>query len=156
MVYILIIEVLCTLTPHSTLSELFPLGPGAIMTFLIRSHKQECSSCHTCVRLFSLSSSVSFLLGLIASPSFAEDKSFYSPVIQCRYGHHRILISTLGAVFWIDVPETAKPHIEKLPISGLADFVVEMRENGQAPLLKTWKVKSGETSCTYFDGKTCK
>ena len=25
-----------------------------------------------------------FLLGLIASPSFAEDKSFYSPVIQCR------------------------------------------------------------------------
>jgi hypothetical protein len=36
------------------------------------------------------------------------------------------------------------------------DFIVEMRENGQAPLLKTWKVKSGETSCTYFDGTTCK
>ena len=27
-----------------------------------------------------------FLLSLIASPSFAEEKSFYSPVIQCRYG----------------------------------------------------------------------
>ena len=97
-----------------------------------------------------------FLLGLIASPSFAEDKSFYSPIIQVDKESHRILISTFGSVFWIDVPDAAKPHIQKLPISGLVDFIVEMRENGQAPLLKTWKVKSGETSCTYFDGKTCR
>ena len=97
-----------------------------------------------------------FLLALIASSSFAEDKSFYSPVIQVDLDTHRVLISTLGGVFWIDVPDMAKPHIEKLPISGLVDFVVEMRENGQAPLLKTWKVKSGETSCLYFDGKTCR
>ena len=97
-----------------------------------------------------------FLLGLIASPTFAEDKSFYSPVIQVDVDTHRVLISTLGGVFWIDVPDIAKPHIEKLPISGLVDFVVEMRENGQAPLLKTWKVKSGETSCLHFDGKTCR
>ena len=96
------------------------------------------------------------LLGLLASPSLAEEKSFYSPVIRVDTESHRILISTLGSVFWIDVPDAAKPHLEKLPISGLVDFVVEMRENGQAPLLKTWKVKSGETSCTYFDGKTCK
>ena len=97
-----------------------------------------------------------FLVSLTASPSFAEDKSFYSPVIQVDKESHRILISTFGSVFWIDAPDAAKPHIEKLPISGLADFVVEMRENGQAPLLKTWKVKSGETSCMYFDGKTCR
>jgi len=97
-----------------------------------------------------------FLLGLIVSPSFAEDRSFYSPVINIDKESNRILISTYGSVLWIDVPDTAKPHIEKLPISGLADFVVEMRENGQAPLLKTWKVKSGETSCMYFDGKTCR
>lgn len=97
-----------------------------------------------------------FLVGLIASPGFAEDKSFYSPVINVDQENYRILISTFGSVFWIDVPEAAKPYIEKLPVSGLVDFVVEMRENGQAPLLKTWKVKSGETSCTYFDGKTCK
>ncbi len=97
-----------------------------------------------------------FLLGLISSPSFAEDKSFYSPIISVDGEKHRILISTLGAVFWIEVPDAAKPHIEKLPISGLADFVVDMREPGQAPLLKTWKVKSGETSCKYFDGTTCK
>ena len=97
-----------------------------------------------------------FLTSLTASPSSAEDKSFYSPVINIDKESYRILISTHGAVFWIDVPDTAKPHLEKLPISGLADFVVEMRGDGQAPLLKTWKVKSGETSCTYFDAKTCK
>jgi hypothetical protein len=96
------------------------------------------------------------LLNLTTHPGFAEEKSFYSPVIRVDTESHRILISTYGSVFWIDVPDAAKPHIEKLPISGLADFVVEMRENGQAPLLKTWKVKSGETSCTYFDGKTCR
>src|SRR5213593_4537738 len=87
------------------------------------------------------------LLNLMTQPSLAEGKSFYSPVIRVDTRNHRILISTSGSVFWIDVPDAAKPHIEKLPISGLADFVVEMRENGQAPLLKTWKVKSGETSC---------
>ena len=97
-----------------------------------------------------------FLLCLAVSPSSAEDKSFYSPVIHVDKESHRIMISTFGSVFWIDVPDAAKPHIEKLPISGLADFVVEMRGEGQAPLLKTWKVKSGETSCTYFDGKTCR
>ena len=97
-----------------------------------------------------------FLLGLLAAPSFAEDKSFYSPVIQVDKESHRILISTFGSVFWVDVPDAAKPHIEKLPIAGLVDFVLEMRGEVQAPLLKTWKVKSGETSCKYFDGNTCR
>jgi hypothetical protein len=105
--------------------------------------------------LLAVSSSF-FLLGLLASPSFAEDKSFYSPVIQVDTENHRVLISTFGSVFWVDAPDEAKPHLGKLPVSGLVDFVVEMRGNEQAPLLKTWKVKSGETSCKYFDGKTCK
>ena len=103
-----------------------------------------------------LAAGFSFLLSLMTHPSFAEEKSFYSPIISIDGEKHRILISTLGSVFWIDVPDAAKPHLEKLPISGLADFVVEMRQSGQAPLLKTWKVKSGETSCIYFDGSTCK
>lgn len=88
--------------------------------------------------------------------SFAVDKSFYSPVIHVEKEPGRILISTHGAVFWIEVPDAAKPHIEKLPISGLVDFVVEMRGDDQAPLLKTWKVKSGESTCMYFNGKECK
>jgi len=86
----------------------------------------------------------------------AVDKSFYSPVIHVDKETNRVLISTLGSVFYIEASDAAKPHIEKLPISGLVDFVVEMREEGKAPLIKTWKVKSGESSCMYFNGKECK
>jgi len=97
-----------------------------------------------------------FFIILSASNAPAEEKSFYSPVIYIDTEAHRVLISTLGSVFWIDVPPAAQPHMEALPISGLVDFVVEMRGKDQAPLLKTWKVKSGESTCMYFDGKTCK
>lgn len=142
-------------TDPSTFSDLFPLDLNAIMNFRLVSKAGVLVMSYMRTNFLCVFSSL-FLLGMIVSPSFAEDKSFYSPVIHVDTESHRILISTLGSVFWIDVPDAAKPHIEKLPISGLADFVVEMRENGQAPLLKTWKVKSGETSCTYFDGKTCR
>lgn len=96
------------------------------------------------------------LLGLLASPALAEDKSFYSPVIFIDKENHRILISKLGGVFYIDVPEAARPHMEKLPISGLVDFVVEWKGDDQMPVIKTWKVKSGESTCMYFNGKECK
>ncbi|HXH86212.1 MAG TPA: hypothetical protein VNI35_05260 [Nitrospira sp.] len=96
------------------------------------------------------------IIVLSASTASAEEKSFYSPVIYIDKEAHRVLISTLGSVFWIDVPPAAQPHMETLPISGLVDFVVEMRGKDQAPLLKTWKVKSGESTCMFFDGKACK
>jgi hypothetical protein len=97
-----------------------------------------------------------FCLFFLAGLASAEDKSYYSPVIQIDKENHRVLISTLGSVFYIEVPEAGQPHIEKLPISGLVDFVVEMRGNGRMPLIKTWKVKSGESTCMYFNGKECK
>jgi hypothetical protein len=93
---------------------------------------------------------------LAADPAVAEDKSFYSPVIFVDKDNHRILISTLGSVFYIEAPEAAHAHLEKLPISALVDFVVEIRGDGKMPLIKTWKVKSGESPCMYFDGKECK
>ena len=93
---------------------------------------------------------------LLAGHSLAEDKSFYSPVIYIGFKNHRILISKLGGVFYIDVPEAARPHMDKLPISGLVDFVVEMRGENDMPVIKTWKVKSGESACKYFNGKECK
>jgi hypothetical protein len=92
----------------------------------------------------------------MASLSQAEDKSFYSPVIYVDVENHRILISQLGGVFYIDVPDIARPHIEKLPISGLVDFVVEWKGDEQMPVIKTWKVKSGESTCMYFNGNECK
>ena len=93
---------------------------------------------------------------LIPIPVFAEDRSFYSPVIHIDKEQNQILISTSGRVFYVEVPETAKPHMEKLPISGLVDFVVEMRGDDKLPLIKTWKVKSGESTCMHFNGKECK
>ncbi len=89
------------------------------------------------------------------STSLAVDKSYYSPVIYIDVEHHRILISQLGGVFYIDVPEAARPHMEKLPISGLVDFVVEVTGENEMPVIKTWKVKSGESTCMYFNGKEC-
>lgn len=97
-----------------------------------------------------------FLLTVLAVPTFAEDRSFYSPVIYIDTEKSQILISTSATVFYIEVPEAAKPHMEKLPISGLVDFVVEMRSEDKQPLIKTWKVKSGESTCMYFNGKECK
>ncbi len=85
----------------------------------------------------------------------AETKSFYSPIIMVDRDKGYIVISSSGAVFGIEVPEEAKPHLEKLPVSGLIDVVVELRGD-QPPLLKRWKVASGETSCRVFDGKECK
>ena len=100
----------------------------------------------------------SLLLALLfsasmAGTSLAADKSYYSPVIHIDVENHRILISELGGVFYIDVPEAARPHMEKLPISGLVDFVVEVKGENDMPVLKTWKVKSGESTCMHFNGK---
>jgi hypothetical protein len=96
------------------------------------------------------------LVTSIPTPVFAEDRSFYSPVIHIDKEQNQILISTSGKVFYVEVPDAAKPHMEKLPISGLVDFVVEMRGEDTRPLIKTWKVKSGESTCMYFNGKECK
>ncbi|MDF0651067.1 MAG: hypothetical protein CV081_04130 [Nitrospira sp. LK265] len=102
---------------------------------------------------------LSFVLYVTVSTTaavFAEDRSFYSPVIYIDKEQNQILISTSGKVFYIEVPEAARPHMEKLPLSGLVDFVVEMRGEDQRPLIKTWKVKSGESTCMYFNGTECK
>jgi hypothetical protein len=97
-----------------------------------------------------------FLSASMPTPVLAEDRSYYSPIIFIDKEKYQILISTSGKVFYVDVPDAAKPHIEKLPISGLVDFVVEMRGDDKPPLVKTWKVKSGESTCVYFNGKECK
>ncbi|MDF2459222.1 MAG: uncharacterized protein K0S79_1638, partial [Nitrospira sp.] len=38
---------------------------------------------------------LAFVVLLLARPGLAEDKSYYSPVIQVDKDNHRILISTL-------------------------------------------------------------
>lgn len=111
------------------------------------------------VRRPSFQSGFSLILYLLVStipPVHAEERSFYSPVIHIDKEQSQILISTSASVFYIEVPDAAKPHMEKLPLTGLVDFVVEMRGEDKLPLIKTWKVKSGESTCMYFNGKECK
>ena len=108
------------------------------------------------MRLLCTSLFTTLLLFCLVNTSQAEEKSFYSPVIHIDIEQHRILISQLGGVFYIDVPEAARPHMEKLPVSGLVDFVVDWKGEEQMPILKTWKVKSGESACIHFNGKECK
>lgn len=110
----------------------------------------------TAMRLLRATLFTTLLASGIAGSSYAEEKSFYSPVIYIDIEHHRILISQLGGVFYIDVPEIARPHMEKLPVSGLVDFVVDWNGSEQMPVIKTWKVKSGESTCMHFNGKECK
>ena len=86
------------------------------------------------MRLILLRFALILSLGFIMLPvnASAAEKSYYSPIINIDVDNSRILISTLGAVFWVEVPEAGRPHMEKLPQSGLVDIVVETRE-GQPP-----------------------
>jgi hypothetical protein len=123
---------------------------------MLLSNQQHSSDGATTMRLLpAMLFTILLVIGMTSS-SQAEDKSFYSPVIYIDVENHRILISQLGGVFYIDVPEIARPHIEKLPISGLVDFVVDWKGDDQMPVIKTWKVKSGESTCLHFNGKECK
>jgi hypothetical protein len=85
----------------------------------------------------------------------AEEKSYYSPIIFVDKEKGYIVISNSGAVFGVEVAPEARQHLDKLPPSGLIDIVVETRP-GNAPLVKRWKIASGESSCKIFDGKNCK
>ncbi len=85
----------------------------------------------------------------------AEEKSFFSPIIDVNTDKGFIVVSADGKVFAVEASEAAKPHLGKLPISGMIDLVVELRGESP-PLIKTWKVAGGESSCKIFDGKTCK
>jgi len=96
------------------------------------------------------------MIGLCwAGSAGAEEKSYYSPIIYVDKEKGFIVISNSGAVFGVEVAPEARQHLDKLPLSGLIDIVVEIRPN-DAPLVKRWKIASGESACKIFDGKTCK
>lgn len=84
-----------------------------------------------------------------------QDKSLYSPIIAINVEKGLILVSGDGKVFPVEAPEAAKPHLDKLPVSGMLDLVVELRPDAP-PLIKRWKLMAGESTCKIFDGKVCK
>jgi len=85
----------------------------------------------------------------------AAEKSIYSPIIDVDQEKGFLFVSGDSGIVVVEASEAAKPHLGKLPISGMIDIVVELRE-GKPPLLKTWKVAGGESACKHFDGKDCK
>lgn len=87
-------------------------------------------------------------------PVAAEEKSIFSPIIDVDKEKGFLFVSGDSGIVIVEVPEAAKPHLDKLPISGMIDIVVEVRP-GKYPLLKSWKVAGGESTCKQFDGKTC-
>lgn len=99
---------------------------------------------------------VTAMIGLCwAGTAGAEEKSYYSPIIYVDKEKGFIVISNSGAVFGVEVAPEARQHLDKLPPSGLIDIVVEIRPN-KAPLVKRWKIASGESTCKIFDGTNCK
>lgn len=85
----------------------------------------------------------------------AEEKGIYSPIIHVDKAKGVIWVSSDAKIIGVELPDAAKPYLDQLPVSGMIDIVVEIRP-GNAPLLKTWKVMSGESSCKHFDGTACK
>jgi hypothetical protein len=103
-----------------------------------------------------LPAAVFILIAAWTHSALAEERSFYSPIIMVDKEKGWIVISSSGAVFAVEAPDAAKPHLDKLPTTGgMIDVVVDTRE-GKAPLIKTWKVTAGESSCKHFDGKGCR
>ncbi len=97
----------------------------------------------------------------LAAPGWAftdtpgKEGSFYSPVIRVVPDSGFILISSGSGILWLKASEAAMPHLSKLPVGALIDVVVEFQGKPNPPILKSWKLTSGDSTCTVFDGTAC-
>jgi hypothetical protein len=55
----------------------------------------------------------------------------------------------------VEASDAARPHFSKLPPAGMIEIVVEMRGGNSPPLLKSWRLASGDSTCRVFDGTSC-
>lgn len=84
-----------------------------------------------------------------------EEGSFYSPIIRIVPDKGFILINSGSGILWLKASEAAMPHISKLPVGGLIDVVVVFQGKPNPPVIKLWKLASGDSVCPEFDGKQC-
>ena len=94
-------------------------------------------------------------LSLAFTDEPGKEGSFYSPVIRVVPDRGFILINSGSGILWIKASEAAMPHISKLPVGGLIDIVVEFQGTPNPPIIKSWKLASGESACRVFDGTQC-
>ncbi len=84
-----------------------------------------------------------------------KEGSFYSPVIRVVPDKGFLLISSGNGILWLKASEAAMPHLSKLPIGGMIDVVVTFQGKPNPPVIKSWKLTSGESDCIIFDGTQC-
>jgi len=80
---------------------------------------------------------------------------FYSPIIRVVPDKGFIMISTHSGILWLKASEAAAPHLAKLPVGGRIDVIVEFQGKPNPPIIKSWKLASGDSRCNIFDGTTC-
>ena len=104
------------------------------------------------------------LIGLIilfhtGAPVFADAsttiKSYYSPIVRLEPDKGYFLITTDSGIQWIQVDDTAKPHLKTLEVGDMIDVVVQMRPDNVPPLLRSWKLARSSSPCKVFNGQTC-
>ena len=121
------------------------------------------SSCH--IRLISLLALLCIVFWSIAA--FAEEaqpepksegpvKSYYSPIVRLEAEKGFLLITTDSGILWIQVEDSAKPHLKTLAVGDMIDVIVQFRSNNLPPLLKTWKLAQSQSPCKIFDGVNCR
>lgn len=91
--------------------------------------------------------------GFVDEPG--KEGSFYSPIVRVVPDQGFLMISTNGGILWVKASEAAFPHIGKLPVGGLIDVVVQFQGKPNPPIIKSWKLASGNSECNVFDGAHC-
>jgi len=84
-----------------------------------------------------------------------KQTSFYTPIIRVVPDKGFVLINSGSGVLWVKASKAARPHLSKLPIGGLIDLVVEFQGTPNPPIIKSWKLASGNSACDIFDGTNC-
>ena len=84
-----------------------------------------------------------------------KEEAFYSPIVRVVPDKGFIMISTSSGILWLKASESSAPHISKLPVGGMIDIIVEFQGKPNPPIIKSWKLASGNSKCNIFDGATC-
>jgi hypothetical protein len=102
--------------------------------------------------LMNLASSIP-ALAFVDEPG--KEGSFYSPVIRVVPENGFLLINSGNGILWVKATREAMPHLAKLPVGGLIDVVVVFQGQPNPPIIKSWKLASGNSDCDIFDGARC-
>ena len=84
-----------------------------------------------------------------------KEESFYSPIIRIVPDKGFMMISSSSGILWLKASDAAAPHLAKLPKGGLIDITVIFQGKPNPPIIKSWKLASGDSACNIFDGKSC-